>query len=179
MKATKDLILAGRAPVPFMVPALDAEVTIRRLRATEAEEVQALETAGLKAGGKMPRRGIRPAGHLGKGGIPRPTVRKEGEPEPEPEQEFEADMSLDLASMVTGTHRANQLAMHYGLVDPAMTLAEVKTADAEVVEQIGEEVRRLSGINDTAAVRQFRDDAGGADAPGDPAGGDTAGPDPE
>jgi hypothetical protein len=166
VKATKDLITAGRAPVPFMVPALDAEVTIRRLRASEAEEVQAAEMAGLKAGSKMPRRGIRPTGHLAKGGVQR------DEPE-----EITPDISLDLASIVTGTHRSNQLAMHYGLVDPAMSLAEVQGADAEVVEQIGEEVKRLSGIAETAAVRQFRGLTGGADGPSDPASGDTAGDD--
>lgn len=171
MKATKELVLAGVAPEPFLVPALDAEVVIRRLRASEAEEVQAAVASGMKISGQAPppRRGIqRPADHLARGAVPRP------EPQPEPS---EPDVTLDLAGVVAGSHRANQLAAHYGLVDPVMSLAEVQRTDADTVQQIGEEVIRRSGLSRAAAIREFRDLGGGSDDAGAPDGGDAAGED--
>jgi hypothetical protein len=165
MKATKDLILAGAAPAPFAVPALDgAEVILRRLHSGEAKEVQAAQMAGMKVGGDVPtRRGIRPpADHLDKGAIPRETAG-------------EAQISLDLASVVGGSHEANQLAAHYGLVDPVMTLAEVQKADAPTIEEIGQEVIRRSGLSQAAAISQFRGLGRGPDDAGAPDGGDTSG----
>lgn len=169
MKATKELILAGVAPEPFLVPALDAEVVIRRLRAAEAEEVQAAVAAGMKISGAMPRRGIqRPSDRLGKGGVQR---SEPSEPQDEP------DVSIDLAGVVSGSHKANQLAAHYGLVDPVMSLAEVQRTDADIITQIGEEVIRRSGLSRAAAIREFRGLGGGPDDAGAPDGGDAAGED--
>jgi hypothetical protein len=167
VKATKELILAGTAPEPFLVPALDAEVMIRRLHEGEAEEVQAAQMTGMKAGGAIPTQ--RPADRLAKGGIQRPAVRQS--------IEDEANVSIDLAGVVIGSHRANQLAAHYGLVDPAMSLAEVQKTDADIVQQIGEEVIRRSGLSRAAAIREFRGLGEGADDAGAPDGGDTAGED--
>lgn len=169
-RATKEDLLAGGEPRPFEVPALGGlEVTLRPLSTIEAERVEAAELAGIRISGEPP--------------APVPADRKVGQAASRgsfrsPQPRFE----LDVAEVVKGASESNVLATHYGLVEPAMTIDEVrsKIRPAEAVTQIGEEVKRRSGIGDDAQARiqQFRELAGGTgDAPAPPDG-DEAGGDP-
>lgn len=153
-RATKALILAGSAPRPFVVPALGAEVLIRPLSASEAEEVQVAEASGIKASAAM---STGPAG-------PRPVGAAR------PRGTTDGTLDLNYADIVRGSHVANRLAMAYGLVEPTMSKSEVAAAPAEVVEQIGVEIRRISGLGEAmaAAIGDFRKEPGGPDDAGAP-----------
>lgn len=148
-RATRELILQGRAPQPFAVPALDgAEVVLRALSASEAEDVQALEVEGISATQAV--------------GASAPAAVGQARPRGTSGQ----TMEIAFDKVIRGTHRALIAAAAYGLVEPALTRAEVENIrPAEVVEQIGREVMARSGLGQAQAaqLREFRDDSGGSD----------------
>lgn len=167
-QATKELLLNGAKPAPFLVPALDnAEVQLRPLSPTEAQKVQSAQSAGMKATQGIPA-------SVGD----EPVEVGRAKPRKSPAAAGGQNVEVDLGALVTGSIEAQILATHYGLVEPAMTMDEVRAIrPATIVEQIGREVMRRSGLGKGRAeqLRDFRGELGGSDDPGDPAGGDPAG----
>jgi hypothetical protein len=159
-RATKDRILAGREPEPFAVPALDGdEVLLRPLSSPEAQAVQAAQVAGIHVSQAL--RARRPEGRVGE--------REAGRPQPRAAAAEDGKADIDLSEVVKGSYEANVLAAHYGLVDPALSVDELRQIrPTQVVEQIGQEVRARSGLgrNQADELARFRELAGGTDDAG-------------
>jgi hypothetical protein len=175
-RATRDMILAGAAPAPYAVPALGgAEVLLRPLTAVEASEIRTLQVEGLKLAG--------PAltGMLGGAGDVADVVGRARRRAEEPVKESGEDgITVDLAALIAANGRAQVLAAAYGLVEPALTRAELEASpNPAVVEQIGAEVMRRSGLGRRQAgeIAGFREDARGSDDPAPAPLGSATGPD--
>lgn len=170
MRTTKAQLLAGREPEPFAVPALGGdEVLIRPLSAAEAEDVQAAEVAGIKISGDaatVAQSGAKVIGQAAPRGA-RATASQQ-------------KVEVDVASTIRGAAESLILAAAYGLVEPQLTVDEVRQIrPALAVEQIGEEVKARSGLGDDTqrVLERFRPVGGGpGDAPAPPDG-DAAGQD--
>lgn len=162
MRATKQEILGGGQAEPYVVKALNGdEVLLRPLSAAEAEEVQAAQVAGIRA--KMSDlQGFAPgaSGRVGE--------REPGRAQPRASSSSSSgtDPEIDLSEVIKGSHRAQVLAAHYGLAEPALSLEEVQAIrPQQVVEEIGEEVMVRSGLGSAqgAQLQAFRDVTARAD----------------
>ena len=152
--ATKERLLAGAKPEAFAVPGLGGEeVLLRPLSSPEAGAVQSAQVAGIRTSQERPAT---------------PGPRKVGEAAPRGGRP-KAELSIDFEKVIEGNYRAEALAAHYGLVEPTMTLAEIaEIRPVEIVEQIGREVMRRSGLGADQAeqisrFRELSERAGDAD----------------
>jgi hypothetical protein len=164
MRATRELILAGSTPTPFIVKGLGgAEVLLRQLGPIQAGEIQAAKAGGIKASTAV----ITAATGKRETGLARPRAATAGDQK----------IDLDMAALVAGARRAQVLATHYGLVEPVLSLEEIEGLNASIVQEIGEEVMARSGVGGDrpAELAAFLGQPGGPDDPGAPAGGDPAG----
>lgn len=170
MRATRDQILAGATPAAYNVRALGgAEVMLRALTAPEANEVRAVQLAGIS----LPPDIIEDALAAG-AGVGRTKRRPDPAAPPAPPP------TVDLAAMSIASGKARILAAAYGLVEPAATRDELEAGgNFAVVDEIGAEVMQRSGLGrgQAAAIAAFRNEPGGPDDVGDPDGGGTAGED--
>lgn len=153
---TKERLLAGSTPEPFAVPALGGEqVLLRPLSSPEAGAVQSAQVSGITAS---------------QTDAPKETGRV-GQAAPRGARRAKADLAIDFEKVISGNYRAEALATHYGLVEPALSLEEVdQIRPVEVVEQIGREVMRRSGLGadqaeQLARFRRLAERSSDADAP--------------
>ena len=171
-RATRELILAGTEPRPFAVPALGgAEVLLRALRVPEALEVRAIQIDGITMSGAAVARALAGDAEQIVGAAQRRVETGEEA----------AGLSVDLAALVTADGRAWLTAAAYGLVEPALSRAEIEASgNADAIEQIGREVMRRSGLGKKEArgVAAFRSDGRGPDDPGPAPDGHAPGDDP-
>lgn len=168
-RATRDLILAGAAPAPYAVKALDgAEVILRALTVPEANEIRSVQLAGVSLPGDVIEDALAAGAGVGR-------ARRRPDPAAAP-----ATTSVDLAAMSLASGKARIMAAAYGLVDPPATREELEaSSNFAAVDEIGGEVMKRSGLGrgQAAAIAAFRDEPAGPDGPGDTDGGGTAGED--
>lgn len=153
-RLTKELLQGAKAKKDITVKfqGEDMTLTVRPLTGPESGEVEAKAQEGNEMKGKPGRNG-----------------------------KMEQSMSIDISKNTVARRESDMIACAYGMIDPEMTLKEVKdTLTNDLIQQIAGEIKDLSGISNKQEVERFRSeqsgDQGGNAEPLhlDEGGGDTA-----